>query len=111
MTGIVVCVVCVQTVGFFFKDLVKKLMVGLAIGMPLTGMLLYIIKIGGTYFFLYAWLFILLVSLVSGYICCLCSRLDHRGLVSEVFYSFVFKITAGAMGGCRTDYLMGDLDT
>lgn len=53
-----------QTVGFFFKDLVKKLMVGLAIGLPLTGVLLYIIKIGGTYFFLYAWLFIFLVSLL-----------------------------------------------
>lgn len=53
-----------QTIGFFFKDLVKKLVVALAIGLPLVAVLIYIIKIGGTYFFLYAWLFILVVSLL-----------------------------------------------
>lgn len=33
--------------------------------LPVTSLLLYIIKIGGDYFFIYAWLFTLAVSLVS----------------------------------------------
>lgn len=33
--------------------------------LPVTTLLLYIIKIGGDYFFIYAWLFTLAVSLVS----------------------------------------------
>ncbi|XP_068125047.1 CAAX prenyl protease 1 homolog [Hyperolius riggenbachi] len=53
-----------QTLGFFFKDAVKKFLVTQCILLPVTSLLLYIIKIGGDYFFVYAWLFTLLVSLV-----------------------------------------------
>jgi len=52
-----------QTVGFFFKDLVKKFAVSLVIAMPVVAILLWIIKIGGTYFFVYAWLFVFIFSL------------------------------------------------
>ncbi|XP_053563176.1 CAAX prenyl protease 1 homolog [Bombina bombina] len=53
-----------QTLGFFFKDAVKKFLVTQCILLPVTSLLLYIIKIGGDYFFIYAWLFTLIVSLV-----------------------------------------------
>jgi len=52
-----------QTVGFFFKDLVKKTFVSMALALPVTSALLWIIKWGGDYFFLYAWLFTLGFSL------------------------------------------------
>uniref|UniRef100_A0A3Q2U188 CAAX prenyl protease n=1 Tax=Fundulus heteroclitus TaxID=8078 RepID=A0A3Q2U188_FUNHE len=53
-----------QTLGFFLKDAVKKFVVTQCILLPVTSLLLYIIKIGGDYFFIYAWLFTLIVSLV-----------------------------------------------
>ncbi|XP_072275019.1 CAAX prenyl protease 1 homolog [Pyxicephalus adspersus] len=53
-----------QTLGFFFKDAIKKFLVTQCILLPVTSLLLYIIKIGGDYFFVYAWLFTLVVSLV-----------------------------------------------
>ncbi|XP_020618221.1 CAAX prenyl protease 1 homolog [Orbicella faveolata] len=53
-----------QTLGFFFKDLVKKLAVMLVISLPLVAALQFIIKWGGQYFFIYAWLFTLVVTLV-----------------------------------------------
>ncbi|KAK1894470.1 CAAX prenyl protease 1 like [Dissostichus eleginoides] len=53
-----------QTLGFFLKDAVKKFIVTQCILLPVTSLLLYIIKIGGDYFFIYAWLFTLAVSLV-----------------------------------------------
>lgn len=49
---------------FFFKDAMKKFLVTQCILLPVTSLLLYIIKIGGDYFFIYAWLFTLVVSLV-----------------------------------------------
>ncbi|KAM6335265.1 CAAX prenyl protease 1 homolog isoform 3-T3 [Alca torda] len=52
------------TLGFFFKDAIKKFIVTQCILLPVTSLLLYIIKIGGDYFFIYAWLFTLVVSLV-----------------------------------------------
>lgn len=54
-----------QTLGFFLKDAIKKFIVTQCILLPVTSLLLYIIKIGGDYFFIYAWLFTLVVSLVS----------------------------------------------
>ena len=57
---------CFQTLGFFLKDAVKKFAVTQCILLPVTSLLLYIIKIGGDFFFIYAWLFTLCVSLVSG---------------------------------------------
>lgn len=53
-----------QTLAFFFKDAIKKFLVTQCILLPVTSLLLYIIKIGGDYFFIYAWLFTLVVSLV-----------------------------------------------
>ncbi|KAF3819975.1 hypothetical protein GH733_015484, partial [Mirounga leonina] len=53
-----------QTLGFFMKDAVKKFIVTQCILLPVSSLLLYIIKIGGDYFFIYAWLFTLVVSLV-----------------------------------------------
>lgn len=53
-----------QTLGFFFKDMVKKLLVAMAMLVPILVCLLYIIKIGGTYFFVYAWMFSAAVSLL-----------------------------------------------
>lgn len=52
-----------QTVGFFFKDMIKKLVVSMVIALPVTSALIGIIKWGGEYFFIYAWVFSLLVSL------------------------------------------------
>ena len=54
-----------QTIGFYFKDLVKKLAVMLVISLPLVAALIYIIKWGGQYFFIYTWIFTLVVTLVS----------------------------------------------
>ncbi|CAL8290245.1 CAAX prenyl protease 1 homolog [Gadus morhua] len=53
-----------QTLGFFLKDAVKKFAVTQCILLPVTSLLLHIIKIGGDFFFIYAWLFTLCVSLV-----------------------------------------------
>ncbi|XP_023850653.1 CAAX prenyl protease 1 homolog [Salvelinus sp. IW2-2015] len=53
-----------QTLGFFLKDAVKKFIVTQCILLPVTSLLLYIIKMGGDFFFIYAWLFTLGVSLV-----------------------------------------------
>uniref|UniRef100_A0A8D0Y0H9 CAAX prenyl protease n=1 Tax=Sus scrofa TaxID=9823 RepID=A0A8D0Y0H9_PIG len=52
------------TLGFFMKDAIKKFIVTQCILLPVSSLLLYIIKIGGDYFFIYAWLFTLVVSLV-----------------------------------------------
>lgn len=53
-----------QTLGFFLKDAFKKFAVTQCILLPVTSLLLYIIKIGGDYFFIYAWLFTFIVSLI-----------------------------------------------
>ena len=53
-----------QTLPFYIKDNLKKLAVGMALTLPITALLIYIIQIGGDYFFIYCWLFIFVVSLV-----------------------------------------------
>ncbi|KAG1971874.1 CAAX prenyl protease 1 homolog [Pimephales promelas] len=53
-----------QSLSFFLKDALKKFAVTQCILLPVTSLLLYIIKIGGDYFFIYAWLFTLIVSLI-----------------------------------------------
>lgn len=53
-----------QTPGFFVKDQIKKFFVTMAIALPITALLIYIIQIGGDYFFIYVWLFLLVVSLL-----------------------------------------------
>jgi STE24 endopeptidase len=59
------------------KDAIKKFIVTQCILLPVSALLLYIIKIGGDYFFIYAWLFTLVVSLVS------------RSFLPCSFYSFI----------------------
>ncbi|XP_050693434.1 CAAX prenyl protease 1 homolog [Eriocheir sinensis] len=44
-----------QTPGFFIKDNIKKFIVSQAISAPVVSSLVYIIKAGGDYFFLYLW--------------------------------------------------------
>ncbi|KAH9519400.1 CAAX prenyl protease 1 [Bulinus truncatus] len=53
-----------QTLGFFFKDMAKQFAVTLVIALPVVAALIFIIQAGGSFFFIYAWLFILVVSLV-----------------------------------------------
>ncbi|KAK3696104.1 hypothetical protein RRG08_061879 [Elysia crispata] len=53
-----------QTLGFFFKDTLKHFAVTLVLALPITATLIYIIQAGGDFFFIYAWLFTLVVSLV-----------------------------------------------
>ncbi|XP_031567422.1 CAAX prenyl protease 1 homolog [Actinia tenebrosa] len=53
-----------QTLGFFIKDTMKKLVVMTAIMLPIFAGLIYIIKWGGQYFFVYVWLFTIVVTLV-----------------------------------------------
>ncbi|XP_041353885.1 CAAX prenyl protease 1 homolog [Gigantopelta aegis] len=53
-----------QTLSFFFKDQVKKFFVMQLIALPIIASLIYIIQVGGDYFFVYAWLFTLIMSLL-----------------------------------------------
>ncbi|VDD94938.1 unnamed protein product [Enterobius vermicularis] len=50
-----------QTVSFFFKDKIKKLLVGLVIMAPVLAAVIYIVQHGGPYFFVYAWIFLSVV--------------------------------------------------
>ena len=54
-----------QSLGFFIKDNIKKFLVTLVLALPITSALIWIIKAGGDYFFIYAWLFTFIMSLVS----------------------------------------------
>ncbi|XP_071498680.1 CAAX prenyl protease 1 homolog [Diadema antillarum] len=51
-----------QTLGFFVKDQLKKFVVMQAISLPILAGLLFIIRMGGQYFFIYAWAFTLVIS-------------------------------------------------
>ncbi|XP_054718196.1 CAAX prenyl protease 1 homolog [Uloborus diversus] len=53
-----------QTVGFFFKDKVKKFIVMQAILLPVIACIVHIVKIGGDYFFVILWLFCVIISLI-----------------------------------------------
>lgn len=53
-----------QTFSFFIKDNIKKFFVSFALTMPILALLIYIIRIGGDYFFIYAWLFTTVITLV-----------------------------------------------
>lgn len=51
-----------QTMGLFFTDKIKSLVLTFFIGGPFLALLLHIIKIGGEYFYLYVWMFMLCFS-------------------------------------------------
>jgi len=52
-----------QTLGLFFSDKVKELLLTCAIGGPVTALLLQIIKMGGEYFYVYVWVLLFCFSL------------------------------------------------
>lgn len=52
-----------QTLGLYFTDKIKGLLVGMVIGIPAVSALLYIVKWGGSLFYLYAWAFLFLFTL------------------------------------------------
>jgi len=57
-----------QTRGFFIKDNIKKLALTLVLAVPIVALLIKIIQIGGDYFFIYAWLFIMIMALSIAFI-------------------------------------------
>ncbi len=54
-----------QTMGFFVKDSIKTFILQAILNPSIMAGLIFIIKWGGEYFYIYAWVFVLLVSLVS----------------------------------------------
>ncbi|XP_076813019.1 CAAX prenyl protease 1 homolog [Clavelina lepadiformis] len=56
-----------MTLGLFFKDTLKRTLVSQAIMMPLTALIIFVIEIGGDYFFIYAWLIVFMISMDSGF--------------------------------------------
>ncbi|VDN09161.1 unnamed protein product [Dibothriocephalus latus] len=57
-----------QTIGFFLKDKLKGFIIRTIIGLPISAVLIWIIKWGGDYFCLYAYIFSLCVSLTLMFI-------------------------------------------
>ncbi|XP_064405117.1 CAAX prenyl protease 1 homolog [Halichondria panicea] len=57
-----------QTIGFFVKDSIKKFLLQAVLNPSIMAGLIFIIKWGGEYFYLYAWVFVLIVSLVMIFI-------------------------------------------
>lgn len=53
-----------MTLGLFFADKVKSLLLTAAIGGPFVSIMLYIIKTGGEYFYLYVWAFLFVFSVL-----------------------------------------------
>jgi STE24 endopeptidase len=51
-----------QTLGLFFSDKIKSLILTFVIGGPFVSLLLYIIKAGGEFFYLYVWAFMFAFS-------------------------------------------------
>lgn len=63
-----------QTIGLFLTDKVKTLLLTSVIGGPFVSLLLYIIKAGGEYFYLYVWAFMFVFSVfmmtIVSVLCC-----------------------------------------
>lgn len=53
-----------QTVSFFVKDQIKSWLVSNALSLPIACAVIYIVTIGGPYFFVWLWAFVGLVSLL-----------------------------------------------
>lgn len=92
-----------QTLGFFIKDNIKKFLVTLALALPITSALIWIIKAGGEYFFIYAWLFtfgmsLVLITIYADYIAPLFDRFtplpegDLRTRIEELAASIDFPL-------------------
>ncbi|CAH8826360.1 unnamed protein product [Trichobilharzia szidati] len=52
-----------QSFGFFIKDQIKSLCISMLIGIPVLSCLIWIIKAGGRYFYIYAFVFTVLVTI------------------------------------------------
>uniref|UniRef100_A0A182Y8U6 Ste24 endopeptidase n=1 Tax=Anopheles stephensi TaxID=30069 RepID=A0A182Y8U6_ANOST len=53
-----------QTAGFFIKDQIKSLLLGQVLSLPIAAAFVYIVQIGGQYFFIWLFVFITAVSLL-----------------------------------------------
>ncbi|KAL1378416.1 hypothetical protein pipiens_015602, partial [Culex pipiens pipiens] len=53
-----------QTPAFFIKDQIKSFLVGQMLSIPIVAAIVYIVQIGGNYFFIWLWAFVGVVSLV-----------------------------------------------
>ncbi|XP_055549804.1 CAAX prenyl protease 1 homolog [Wyeomyia smithii] len=53
-----------QTAGFFIKDQIKSFLVGQVLSIPIVSAIIYIVQIGGDYFFIWLWAFMGVVSLL-----------------------------------------------
>ena len=53
-----------QTVGFFIKDQMKTFVVGQTLTTPIVAAIIYIVQIGGDFFFVWLWAFIGVVSML-----------------------------------------------
>uniref|UniRef100_A0A915CVI5 Ste24 endopeptidase n=1 Tax=Ditylenchus dipsaci TaxID=166011 RepID=A0A915CVI5_9BILA len=53
-----------ETLPFFLKDKVKKMFISILITAPIVAGVIWIVSVGGTYFFFYVWLFLCVVIFV-----------------------------------------------
>lgn len=53
-----------QTAGFFIKDQIKSFIVSIVLSLPIASAVIYIVQIGGPYFFVWLWMFVGIVSLL-----------------------------------------------
>ncbi|XP_053680284.1 CAAX prenyl protease 1 homolog [Anopheles nili] len=53
-----------QTVGFFIKDQIKAFVVAQVLTLPIAAAFIYIVQIGGEYFFIWLWAFVSVICLV-----------------------------------------------
>ena len=89
-----------QTLGLFFTDKVKSLLLTFVIGGPFVSLLLYIIQAGGQYFYLYVWAFtfvfsVFMMTIVSIYNGICGSRQSNKVL------STIFLVDATKSSHCR----------
>lgn len=52
-----------QTIGFFIKDQIKFFILNIALSLPVAAAVIYIVQVGGTYFYVWIWVFVSIVSL------------------------------------------------
>ncbi len=53
-----------QTAGFFLLDQLKSLALSISLTLPIASAVIYIVQIGGQYFFVWLWLFVGIVTLL-----------------------------------------------
>lgn len=53
-----------QTAGFFIKDQIKSLALSITLTLPIASAVIYIVQIGGQYFFVWLWLFVGIITLL-----------------------------------------------